>query len=179
MTNQGKRKYTVSLDELLNTHYKVHTIWAGHSHATTSRRKKHYDISIDRITSVKTLRQISYSYNIVSSLVAVILYCHRFVGTSSFLATFSRKYYENCPNFLRSRLRRDRKSTAYVLICELMMRKHWRARMIDTMASFELLTMLPLWRSCVFVSWYLSKALELAHSALIAIFCKVLYAFFR
>ena len=99
MTNQGKRKHTVSLDELLNTHYKVHTIWAGHSHATTSRRNKHYDISIDRITSVKILRQISYSYNIVSSLVAVILYCQRFVGTSSFLAHFSRKYYKNCSIF--------------------------------------------------------------------------------
>ena len=136
MKNQGERKHTVSLDELLNAHYKVHTIWAGHSHATTSRRNKHYDISIDRITSVKILRQISYSYNIVSSLVAVILYCHRYVASSSFLANFSRKYYENCPT--------ERKSTAYFLICESVMRKHWRARMIDTMASFELLTMLPL-----------------------------------
>ena len=100
------------------------------------------DETSDRITSVKILRQISYSYSsIVSSLVAVIFDCQRFVGTSSFLANFSRKYYENCPNFLRLRLRR-----------ESVMSKHWRARMIDTMAGLELLTVLPLWRSCVLIS---------------------------
>ena len=101
-----------------------------------------YNVSIDRITSVKILRQISYSYNIVSSLVAVILYCQRFVGTSSFLAHFSRKYYENCPN--------ERKSTAYFLICESVMRKYWRSRMIDTMAGFELFNnVAPLKELCI------------------------------
>ena len=80
-------KHTLSLDKFLNTHYQVHTIRAGHSHATKSRRNNQYDISIDRITSVKIFRQISYSYNIVSSLVAVNLYCTRFVGTSSLIWT--------------------------------------------------------------------------------------------
>ena len=50
---------------------------------------------------------------------------------------FQKEYFENFPNFLRSRLRRSPRRTVHFSECEAVINKQWGAFLIDKMAFFS------------------------------------------